>query len=92
MRRANNSIQRILRIIATPFALAIIIVLVSVGQLSVTTDVAIGQVPQMAVNQEMAVLCAIMALAIGVAAFCKRHAKDRDLKLEYTVDNEDVEI
>jgi hypothetical protein len=46
----------------------------------------------MAVNQEMAVLCAIMALAIGVAAFCKRHAKDRDLKLEYTVDNEDVEI
>jgi hypothetical protein len=92
MRREINSIQRILRIIAAPFALAIVIALVSVGQLSVTTDAAIGQVPQMVVNQEMAVLCAIVALAIGVAAFCKRRVKEHNSKLEYIVDNEDVEI
>jgi hypothetical protein len=81
-----------LRIIAAPFALAIVIALVSVGQLSVTTDAVIGQVPQMVVNPEMAVFCAIVALVIGVAAFGKRHVKDHNSKLEYTVDNEDVEI
>jgi hypothetical protein len=92
MRKENNNIQSVLRIIAAPFVLAILIALFSVGQLSATADMAIGQAPRMVVNQEMAVICTIAAFLIGVLVFCKRHRKDRNAELKYIVDNEDVEI
>jgi uncharacterized membrane protein YeiH len=72
--------------------LAILIALFSVGQLSAIADMTIGQTPRIVVNQEMAVICTIVAVLIGILAFCKRHRKDHNAELKYIVDNEDVEI